>query len=296
MSKDDETPWYLQSYKEHYGSKRKRILTDVEAVLQTETKDRDAHRDTEHFHPSELAKDNWCPRSTWYKITGEEVSNQQRRNLRLLNIVTEGNNIHDKWQRWMHKAGGLWGWWKCKKCKVKWDALSPSECPDCGSTDIEYKEVPIDLPKYKMIGHADGVWIDDDGKVVVEIKSVGLGTLRWEAPKLYEAYEDGKLSLDDLWKRIRRPLTSHRRQVNLYMYALGISNAVVIYEWKPDQDVKSFELSFNMELIEPILEGITQVMDCLEDDVAPPRHADATSKSCDVCRFCAYRSTCWSKK
>lgn len=296
MSKDDETPWHLQSYKEHYGAKRKRILTEVEEVLRTATKERDAKRDTKHFHPSELAKDNWCPRSTYYKITGEPESNQQRRTLRLLNIVTEGNAIHDKWQNWMWKAGGLWGWWRCKACTHRWEALSPNHCPSCSSEReyIEYKEVAIELPKYKMIGHADGVWIDDEGKAVVEIKSVGLGTLRWEAPKLYEAYAEGKLSLDELWKRIRRPLTSHRRQVNLYMHALGIHDAVVIYEWKPDQDVKSFEVKYSEELATPILDGITEVMNAIEDDFPPERHPDATSKSCDVCRFCPYRSTCWS--
>jgi hypothetical protein len=196
----------------------------------------------------------------------------------------------------MWKAGGLEGNWGCQTCDYLWEDIAPPSCPICSSDDIKYKEVPLYNERYKIIGHADGIWQDSQGKAVVEIKSVGLGTIRWDAPKLYEGYDSGDLSLDDLWKRIKRPLTTHRRQVNLYMMCLGIEDAVVLYEWKPSQEVKEFHLKYDETLIEPILEGIDYVLDCMENDEVPVRPDHATHKSCSTCKFCAYKTHCWSKK
>lgn len=188
------------------------------------------------------------------------------------------------------------GRWACRECHVEWEATSPEKCIRCDSADLRYKEVPIHSERYRIVGHADGVWEDAKGQAVVEIKSVGLGTIRWDAPKLYEGYEAGNLSLDDLWKKIKRPLTTHLRQVNLYMMCLGIEEAVVIYEWKPSQDVKEFHIKYDPELVKPILEGIDYVIDCLEDGSIPERPESAVYKSCSTCKFCAYKDTCWSSK
>ena len=291
-----DNPWYLNNYKEQFSAKdNNRVLSKIEAALAVEQAERNSHRDTKHFHSSEMAKDNWCPRSTWYKITDTEESDPQSMNLKRMNIFAEGHNIHDKWQRWMWKAGCLWGNWQCKSCEYKWEDKSPMSCPLCSSDDLRYKEVPVYSERYRIIGHADGVWDDDKGKAVVEIKSVGLGTIRWDAPKLYEGYASGDLSLDELWKHIKRPLTTHRRQVNLYMMCLGIEEAIVIYEWKPSQDVKEFHIKYDPALTADILDGIDEVMDALEDDIVPVRPVRATHKSCEFCRFCTYKSTCWSK-
>ena len=296
MTKNSQ-PWYMENYKKKFSAKSvQRIIPKVEAALAIEMAARNSKRDTLHFHPSELAKENWCPRSSWYKIKGVEESDTQRLDLRRMNILSEGNNIHDKWQRWMHKAGGLYGNWGCLECNHRWTALAPDECPSCCHADsIVYKEVPIHNDEYRVIGHADGIWEDSDGQAVIEIKSVGLGTLRWEAPALYSGYESGDVSLDELWKRIKRPLTSHRKQVNLYMHFLGVDKAIVLYEWKPSQEVKEFHLSLTPDLIQPILDGVAATLPYLEGDEAPPRPGGAAYKQCDFCRFCSYKATCWEK-
>ena len=291
-----DNPWYLKNYKEQFSAKdNNRLISKVEAALALEQAERNSHRDTKHFHSSEMAKDDWCPRSTWYKITDTEESDPQSMNLKRMNIFAEGHNIHDKWQRWMHKTGNLYGKWKCKACSYEWEDKSPDSCALCSSPDIKYKEVSVYSERYRIVGHADGVWEDSKGKAVVEIKSVGLGTIRWDAPKLYEGYENGDLTLDGLWKQIKRPLTTHRRQVNLYMMCLGIHDAIVIYEWKPSQDVKEFHIKYDPELTAGILQGIDEVIDAIEDDIVPARPVKATHKSCNFCRFCTYKSTCWSK-
>ena len=291
-----DQPWYMKNYREQFSAKsNQRLLPKIEAALAIEQANRNAHRDTVHLHPSEMAKDDWCPRSSWYKITGVEESDARAFNLKSMNIFAEGHNIHDKWQRWMWAAGGLAGKWKCQDCAHVWEATSPDECPACLATNIRYAEVPISSDQYRIIGHADGLWVDSEGTAVVEIKSVGLGTIRWDAPRLYEGYADGDLSLDELWKRIKRPLTTHRRQVNLYMHCLGIHKAIVIYEWKPSQDVKEFQLSYDKELVRPMLNGAEEVIRHLEAGVVPLKPSSATHKSCQFCRFCPYKNHCWSK-
>ena len=290
-----DQPWFLQNYKEQFSAKStQRLLPKIEAALAVEQAERNAKRDTVHLHPSELSKEDWCPRSSYYKITGVEESDSRRFNLKSMNIFAEGHNIHDKWQRWMWAAGGLCGSWKCKQCSHKWEAKSPETCPECASEDIRYAEVGISDERYRIIGHADGVWEDSEGQAVVEIKSVGLGTIRWEAPKLYAGYENGDLSLDDLWKHIKRPLTAHLKQVTLYMHCLGIHKAVVVYEWKPSQDVKEFHVAYSKELIQPILDGAEDVIAHLEAGVVPPRPDVARNKSSKVCKFCPYKNHCWS--
>jgi tRNA A37 threonylcarbamoyladenosine dehydratase len=80
------------------------------------------------------------------------------------------------------------------------------------------------------------------------------------------------------------------------MMCLGIEDAVVIYEFKPNQAVKEFHIKYDKELIAPILDGIDYVIDCMDNDEVPAKPESATHKSCSTCKFCAYKSHCWSTK
>ena len=98
-----------------------------------------------------------------------------------------------------------------------------------------------------MGGKSDGgLMVEGQPFRLLEIKSVGLNTLRFEAPELYERYENNE-TIDKIWMDIGRPFPSHMRQGLLYLYmAIRGSNAdvpvptqiVFIYEWKPRQLVK----------------------------------------------------------
>jgi CRISPR/Cas system-associated exonuclease Cas4 (RecB family) len=288
----DKKNWHLTGYLERVvGTSRNIILPEIEAHLVAAQEARDALRDVDHMHPSDLAKTNWCPRATYYKLTSVPESNKQRLTLQRRNVLEEGHRIHEKWQTLMWKTGRLKGEWKCRACSHVWWDVSPTACASCGSESIKYHEVAIKDPKHMIIGHADGI-VQFDVDYVVEIKSVGLGTLRWEAPSLYSAYETGELNIDEVWKRIKRPIPAHNRQVQLYMHCLGIPQALVIYEWKPTQDVKEFNVKFSPDVVKPMLDGAKEVMNALEDEITP-RRPQGFSKS-NECRFCAYKDACWS--
>ena len=90
---------------------------------------------------------------------------------------------------------------------------------------LKYDEVPLRDEKLHMVGHADG--IDSEDVAVIEIKSVGVNTLRFEAPQLikdhsYKVNINGRnrefIDYDGLWDSIRVPFPSHIRQAHLYSH------------------------------------------------------------------------------
>jgi CRISPR/Cas system-associated exonuclease Cas4 (RecB family) len=287
--------WEVATFKKSLHQKGSlRVLPLVESAIVSKSLARNAHRDTDHLHPSDLSKTNWCLRSTYYKVKDVEESDPSPPTFRRLNIFEEGHYIHDKWQKWLWDAGVLVGEFGCKACPNVWWAKAPGHCPECYSDKLYYREVPVTDDEHMLMGKADGI-IDDGTEAVLEIKSIGLGTIRWDAPNLYAGYEDESLNLDGLWKAIKRPLLPHLRQLNLYMYCLGIHDGIVIYEFKPTQEVKEFHVKYNENLIADVLDDAKQLVTSIKADVLPPRHKDAKNKSCAVCKFCPYKSTCWSK-
>lgn len=290
-----ELPWHEQTFKKNLAS-TKRLLPQLEHILVQQNDAKQALRDTDHIHPSEMANEQWCPRATQYRITGVPESDPEYSPFKRLNIFAEGNAIHDKWQGWMAQAGILVGNWKCLVCGHKWWDKSPQVCAECDAKAIRYAEVPIFDAKHRVLGHADGAIEDDQGEALIELKSVGLGTIRYDAPNLYAAFANGNISLDELWNRIKRPLAAHNRQIQLYMYCTGVHDAIVIYEWKPTQEVREFAIKFEPSIVRPMLERCDEIIDALEEDYLLPRPENATAKSCTLCQYCSFRSTCWGKR
>jgi hypothetical protein len=170
-------------------------------------------RDTAHLHPSEVCKPEWCARSSWYRITGAPAKETKDSVWwRLANVFEEGHALHDKYQTALHELGVLEGMWRCESCLHLWWALAPSVCAHCASPRIKYNEVPIELPDMRMIGNADGIVDDDGDRYAIEIKSIGLGTLQYDAPELYQRYLDSEVDLMGLWKSIKTPFPVHQRQ------------------------------------------------------------------------------------
>jgi rubrerythrin len=287
-----DTPWNLQDYKKAMRD-RGRVIPLVEEVAKAEAAAKNGKRDTKHLHPSELAKKDWCSRAAVYKITGVEGGTDSTA-FSTLNIFAEGNAIHEKWQTWLWKAGVLSGDWTCEDCRNRWSAVAPDTCPGCGGSRIRYSEVPIHNDEHRILGHADGTIVDKQGTALIEIKSVGVGTVRFEKPSLFMDYSKGVVSLDEMWKAIKTPFASHVRQGNLYMYCTGIHTIVFIYEWKPTQATKEFVVKYNSDIVDPILENCKSVIAHLDASTIPDRPEWAESSSSSGCKFCSYKKECWS--
>ena len=204
---------------------------------------------------------------------------------------TRGKEIHARWQNTFWSMGILEGWWYCLACEHQWPAVSPQMCPRCFMPRwaIVYNEVPIYDVEMMLIGHADGKISDG----LIEVKSIGVGTYRWDAPPLYDLYQNG-MTLEKIWKKIQRPFPVHVRQGMLYLHATGLPEITFIYEAKHNQDAKQFVVRYNKNFIMPLVDQCILVAKSVRGERPPPSRPewaeDADSK---ICKSCEYRSTCW---
>lgn len=290
----DKKNWHLQKLKDT-TQQPGTILPYIERALLKRTVDSASSRDQTYLHASEVAKNEWCERNSWYRISGFPIEKEEKFSFNLQRIFEEGHDIHNKYQTWMWDAGILEGVWKCliPDCRHGWYAISPHECPQCGNNLIEYKEVPLYSEKYHLIGHADGIVVIDGKRYVVEIKSLGARTLEFETPNLYKQYTDGEISLNDMWVRTRTPLPSHRRQGLLYSELTGIPRVHFIYEWKPNQQVKEFETVVRHGDADQLLARALTVAQGLERKL-PPIRPQWASPTHNTCAKCPYQNECWT--
>jgi hypothetical protein len=219
-----------------------------------------------------MVKADWCLRASYFALTGAEVK-KDKPNLRLQSIFDEGHSIHAKWQNWFREMGTLHGTWSCSVCTALFIGTSPKQCPGCDAypSFLTYEEVPLVNTPLRIAGHSDG-WIKGIGDdCLIEIKSIGAGTLRFEAPELL-AKADGDLT--KAWRSIRRPFRTHILQGQMYLelakrtFGDAAPNEIVfIYELKADQDYREFTIKADYEFVAPIFEKAQLVVDAFEAGV-----------------------------
>jgi hypothetical protein len=191
-------------------------------------------------------------------------------------IFDEGHEIHHKWQKRIWDLGRLWGTFYCERCHYAWPATAPSECEKCHARRefLRYHEIPLFDHKLSLVGHADG-GVEDS---LVEIKSVGLGTLRFEALDLLQTHTyklniNGKkrefIDYDGLWDSIRRPFPSHVRQGDLYCYLAHKQEVIFLYECKWNQKVKEMIVRYRVERIQDRLDQCSRVTTALGGGTVP---------------------------
>jgi hypothetical protein len=254
----------------------------------------DADRDPTVIHPSEMAKADWCLRATALRIlSGEWPPEKEKFDFVRENIFATGNDIHTKWQSRMIDAGmPMWGDWKCRYCGVlERDSCRPLPGRKCysiidGEHHWEYREITLDAKRELLIaGHSDGGFDD----CLVEIKSIGLGTIRIDAPDLLARYQDGKMTdLTGLWKSgITKPLISHRRQGDVYLHlahvlGLPFTKIVYLYEFKPNQMTKEFTVTYDRSRSMDLIAKAEQVKYAVEQGIPPECNKGAGCKQCNV--------------
>jgi CRISPR/Cas system-associated exonuclease Cas4 (RecB family) len=228
-------------------------------------------RDYTVLHPSEMIKRSWCHRAAYFLLQGHPRIGE-RPNLRLQSIFDEGHAIHAKWQKWFQEMGVLHGQFECLVCdKVTW-GTSPKACEHCDAPEhkLVYAEVTMRDDKLRIKGHTDG-WIKGVGDdTLIEIKSIGPGTIRNESPDLFRESSDFMAA----WKNVRRPFNSHLLQGQMYlelMKRMGheVNEIVFLYELKADQDYKEFVIQADYELVRHVFENAEKVNKAVEKEQAP---------------------------
>jgi len=264
-----------------------RLIGEIERHLLERPADTSRRQDV--LHPSELVKDDFCPRAAYFRLSGE-MPPEDRPALRLQSIFDHGHCTHAKWQNYVAEMGVLYGLWEepdpqdSSEKVYRW-VLSA----DLNSlADSKYKEVPLFDEDLRIQGQADG-WVKGLGDdFLIEIKTIGPGTYRFEAPSLLR---DGR-DIFQAWKDTRRPFPSHLRQAQLYLDILhrmeakglteGAPNEVVfLYELKADQSIKEFSVSYDPEISRPAIEEAARLVEAVKAGTSPP-----CIKNAGVCKQC----------
>ena len=243
-------------------------------------------RDQSYIHPSDIIKAEWCAVAQYHAIKGNYVETRDKTTLRLASIFAEGHTIHAKWQKWFKEMGVLYGkWYVPSTGEHVW-----STSTGYSSDDIVYNEVPLRSDKYMMRGHADG-WIKGLGDdCLIEIKSIGTGTIRMEMPAMLAQYNN---DIDVVWKNIRTPLRSHQLQGQVYLHLCHLmleegllpsapDEIVFIYELKANQEYKEFVVKYNPEYTAEIFDKARDVAWAVENDREPVCNINL-QKGCKRC-------------
>ncbi|MEU7147079.1 hypothetical protein AB0B15_03405 [Streptomyces sp. NPDC045456] len=252
----------------------------------------DTSRRQDIIHPSEVAKADWCPRATYLRIsTG--VYHKEKFSFQSLNIFDHGHEVHRKWQNRAWEMNWLEGTFKCLNCgEVRW-AKSPDICDVCRSSALEYAEVPLRaITTHQISGHADGLLAPISK--ILEVKTVGEGTYRFEHPKLLTAHSrkdaDGAPYVDvkKLWANTTVPFPSHLRQVQIYIWlanqipGVEVDGAEFIYESKMHQAVKSFTVKTNFDLVADRIHTCREIKLRLIKKDRPPACPKGGCKDCNA--------------
>ena len=243
-------------------------------------------RSTLVLHPSEMIKPDFCHRYSYYLLTGG-TKKKDKPSLRLQNIFDEGHFIHAKWQNRIYEMGNMYGDFKCVSCEKITSGLSPRSCEHCNFYRLEYAEVAVVDESLRIAGHTDG-WVKNLGNdFLIEIKSIGAGTLRFEAPDLlYDA--DGDVT--KAWKNIRRPFRGHLLQGQMYLELArrmfgeeAPKEIVFLYELKADQDYKEFTVKADYDVVSRIFFAAEKINEAVNNKVMPKCNVDPSGcKQCDL--------------
>ena len=261
------------------AKKNSRVIGSVERHLIS--KPRDMSRRTDVLHPSDMVSDEWCYRASYFHLKGHAPISNRVMRLQTHSVFAEGHAIHAKWQKWFQEMGTLYGKWYCIECEEEFWGGS-----DCHDGPLEYREVPLFYEPLRISGHSDGWLVNLGNPLMLEIKSIGAGTIRWEAPQLM-AQHGGDIT--KVWPDIKAPFEKHVNQVQIYMKLAELigypdvpQEAVLIYENKADQSAKEFVVPKSDFAIAPLFEAAAMIVEAVKNDTPPTCNIDAWGQ-CSRC-------------
>jgi len=232
-------------------------------------------RDYSYFHPSEFHQ---CVRLLAYKYYKVESTDKIKPDLQ--RVFDNGHHMHDRYTKYFRNIGILQGVWVCSNplCKKEYGkeetlgVLEPKEkCENCGCENYKYKEVNFTNTEYMFSGSIDGILGMSGDFVVIDYKTMNSNS----------------------FTRLSGPLDKHIIQVTIYMWAMGIDKAILLYENKDTQRIKLFEVRRDEEMVDKILKRALTLKGIVEKSKLPKRPFKEDSPQCSSCY---YKATCWKSK
>lgn len=209
-----------------------------------------------------VSDDKFCYRQQVLSLFYKQLQGEQTP-IGLKRIFSEGDAIHEKWQR-LFIRGGL-----CEPLDCDFSRFA--EEFDLSYTPDIICAIPED---YKL----ESVHNDDVKKIpyVVEIKSVNTFTFKKQK---YHA--------------------SGRKQCQLYMYLTGIHNGIVLCDDKNTQEFKVYKYEYNPTEIAPYISRLERVQEfkdrMLNKNKLVKRHEKCTGYNCKMAASCPMHGVCYER-
>lgn len=209
-----------------------------------------------------VSDDKFCYRQQLLSLFYKQLQGEQTP-IGLKRIFSEGDAIHEKWQR-LFIRGGL-----CKPLDCDFSRFADEY--DLSYTPDIICALPVDMK-------LSSVYDDSVPKepYVVEIKSVNTFTFKKQK---YHA--------------------SGRKQCQLYMYLTGIHKGIVLCDDKNTQEFKVYKYEYNPSEIAPYIRRLEQIQEykqrLLKKHKMVNRHTKCIGYSCRKAQECPMREVCYKK-
>lgn len=209
-----------------------------------------------------VSDDKFCYRQQVLSLFYKQLQGEQTP-IGLKRIFSEGDAIHEKWQR-LFIRGGL-----CEPLDCDFSRFA--EEFDLSYTPDIICAIPED---YKL----ESVHDDSVKKIpyVVEIKSVNTFTFKKQK---YHA--------------------SGRKQCQLYMYLTGIHNGIVLCDDKNTQEFKVYKYEYNPTEIAPYISRLERVQEfkdrLLNRNKIVKRHEKCSGYNCKMAASCPMHDVCYGR-
>jgi hypothetical protein len=265
---------------------KRRVLPSLERfVLSTP----DAPRRTDVLHPSEMSKQDWCHRASYFLLSGEPAPSKSF-GFKTKMIFETGHRLHAMWQDLFYKQGTLYGNWICIRCRFPFNYTIGFEvCPNCQEGTLEYREVPVRSDEYRISGHSDGIIVGYGEPLLLEIKTVGAGSFRYEKPDSFYAH-NGDFS--KMWSDFDSPFMSHILQTQIYMRLMENDpkidykpkEAVFIYHGKPNDEIKELIVPKSNFGVDEVFEAAAKIVKAVETKT--PLNCNVPERDKNDCSKC----------
>lgn len=209
-----------------------------------------------------VSDDKFCYRQQVLSLFYKQLQGEQTP-IGLKRIFSEGDAIHEKWQR-LFIRGGL-----CEPLDCDFSRFA--EEFDLSYTPDIICAIPED---YKL----ESVYDDSVKKIpyVVEIKSVNTFTFKKQK---YHA--------------------SGRKQCQLYMYLTGIHNGIVLCDDKNTQEFKVYKYEYSPTEIAPYISRLERVQEfkdrLLNRNKVVKRHEKCSGYNCKMAVACPMHDVCYGR-
>lgn len=209
-----------------------------------------------------VSDDKFCYRQQVLSLFYKQLQGEQTP-IGLKRIFSEGDAIHEKWQR-LFIRGGL-----CEPLDCDFSRFA--EEFDLSYTPDIICAIPED---YKL----ESVYDDSVKKIpyVVEIKSVNTFTFKKQK---YHA--------------------SGRKQCQLYMYLTGIHNGIVLCDDKNTQEFKVYKYEYSPTEIAPYISRLERVQEfkdrMLNKNKLVKRHEKCSGYNCKMAASCPMHDVCYGR-